>query len=65
MSRIVTVAAAQLGPIARDEPRASVVGRPEGLIAGANEIDARGKHVLPGGVNGYCLPAVFRSPQLT
>lgn len=33
MTRIVTVGAAQLGPIARDEPRAAVVGRMITLMA--------------------------------
>ena len=32
MTRVVTVGAAQLGPIARDEPRAEVVGRLLGLL---------------------------------
>ena len=31
-SRIVTVGAAQLGPIARDEPRSAVVQRLDGLL---------------------------------
>ena len=43
MSRVVNVAAAQLGPIARDEPRSSVVSR---LIALLREAAARGAHLV-------------------
>ena len=43
MSRIVTVAAAQLGPIARDEPRAAVVGR---MIALMREAAGRGADLV-------------------
>lgn len=41
MSRILTVAAAQLGPIARDEPRESAVVRLSGLMRQAKEQGAR------------------------
>ena len=37
MSRIVTVGAAQLGPIARDEPKREVVSRLVGLLHEAKE----------------------------
>ena len=43
MSRIVTVAAAQLGPIARDEPRASVVQR---MIVLMREAAGRGADLV-------------------
>ncbi len=43
MSRIVTVAAAQLGPIARDEPRANVVAR---MIALMREAAERGADLV-------------------
>ena len=43
MSRIVTVAAAQLGPIARDEPRANVVQRMTRLM---HEAAARGADLV-------------------
>ena len=43
MSRIVTVAAAQLGPIARDEPRANVVQR---MIRLMREAAARGADLV-------------------
>ncbi|MDE0202617.1 MAG: N-carbamoyl-D-amino-acid hydrolase [Rhodospirillaceae bacterium] len=43
MSRIVAVAAAQLGPIARDEPRASVVAR---MIALMREAAERGADLV-------------------
>ncbi len=58
MARHLTVAAAQLGPIARDEPRASVVGRMIDLLHAAK---ARGVELVVFPEMALTTSACFRA----